>query len=246
MNHQIPARHFIVKAFTLIELLVTMAISAVLLIVLATLIIQTTDGYAMSQRSVNHLSQSRAFIQLFDSEMSLRLNETPLIHLVSPDTNSDRIAFVRTRPNDEQDSEAPGDLATSCYYMAFVENADQKPVPKLFRKILDPAETQAFIESGDDAEFPETDPYRDEPVIEMILSFQAMPMYLNPVTGKEEPWDQSIKHAPSHIKLSIRTIDESFSRRIEHPSEWSRIAASPKDSERQMIHTVSQNISIAK
>lgn len=246
MNQQTPARPFIRKAFTLIELLAAMAISSALLIFLATLISQTTEGYAISQRSVNRLSQSRAFFHWFGSEMSLRLTGTPLVHLSSSDSKSDRIAFVRTIPDDEQNPETPGDLTTSCYYVAFVENTGQQPVPKLFRKILNPAETQAFIESGEDAEFPETDPDQDEPVIDMVLSFQATPFYFNPVTGRDEPWDASTGQTASYIGLSIRTIDESFARRIKDPSEWKRISDSPKESERQMIHTFSQQIDIPK
>lgn len=246
MNHIIPARPSNRNAFTLIELLVTMAISSALLIVIATLITQTSDGYAMSQRSVTHLSQSRAFIQLFESELSLRLPETPLIHLSSADSEPERIAFVRTLPNDEQNPEFPGDFATSCYYVALVENSDRQPIPKLFRKILNPVETQSLIEAGDDAKFPAVDPARDEPVIDAVISFQATPMYRNPASGNDEPWDISIEHRPLYIELIIRTIDESFSRRINNPSEWKRISAFPKESELQMIHTVSRNISIGK
>lgn len=237
------------KGFTLIELLVTMAISSILLLVLAVIITQTTDGYSMSQRSVNHLSQARAFFQLFESELSLRLPVTPLIHLPSSNSapeSSQRIAFVRTLPNDEQLPEIPGDLATSCYYVAYVEDSDQRWIPKLFRKILTPAETQKLIDSGDEAEFPEVDPTLDEPVIDGVLSFQATPMYLNPATGNDEPWNKNIKHSPSHIELTIRTIDESFARRFPNQAAWHRLEISPKKNELQMIRSVSHNISIGK
>lgn len=248
MNHHIPFPESIRNAFTLIELLVTMAISSALLLVLVILIAQTTDGYSMSQRSVNHLSQTRALIQLFGSELSLRLPETPLIHHESDQehVSSEIIAFVRTLPNDEQDSEVPGDIATSCYYVAFVENSNHQLIPKLFRKILNPAETQSLIEAGDEAKFPTIDPTRDEPVMDAVLSFQATPMYFNPDTGNNEPWDKSIMYAPGYVELIIRTIDESFSRRINHPTECNRISASAKESELQMIHKVSQKIAIGK
>lgn len=248
MNHKNSFRPSNRNAFTLIELLVSMAISSLLMLVLAILITQTSDGYSMSQRAVTHLAQTRALFQLLDSELSLRLPDTPIIHFTSDQAhvNSDSFAFVRTCSSDEQNPEIPGDIATSCYYIAFHGNADQKPIPKLFRKILNPAETQSFIEARDDAKFPKTDPTRDEPVIDAVLSFKATPMYRNPQTGSCEPWNKTIEHAPSHIELIIRTIDESFSRRISHRSEWERISSSPKDSELQMIHTASRNIDIGK
>ncbi|MES2982320.1 MAG: prepilin-type N-terminal cleavage/methylation domain-containing protein [Verrucomicrobiota bacterium] len=247
MNDKNPSLQTNRNGFTLIEVLVTMAISSVLLIVLAVIIAQTTDGYAVSQRSVNHLSQSRAFFQLFQSELSLRLPETPLIHLSSSVTapeSSQKIAFVRTLANDEQLPDAPGDLATSCYYVAFVEDSEQRIIPKLFRKILSPGETQSLIEAGDETDFPDINPSLDEPVIDFVLSFQATPMYFNPATGNDEAWDKTIEHAPSHIELTLRTIDESFARRLPNQAAWHRLAISPKKNELQMIRSVSHNISL--
>lgn len=235
------------RGFTLIEMLVTMAISSALLVILGAIVTQTTDGYALTQRSVNHLSQARAFLQLFDSELSLRIPETAIIHrsfTPSGPEKSDQIAFVRTLPMDEQNSEKPGDIATSCYYVAFVESSNQQIIPKLFRKILHPNETQDLMEKGKEAEFPEIDPAADEPVIDFVLSFQAIPMYHNPQTGNDEPWDESISLPPSYVEVIIRTIDELFSRRFTNQAAWNRLAISPTNSEQSMIRTVTHRISI--
>lgn len=238
MNDKYPSLRSKQNGFTLIELLVTMAISSVILITLSAVVIQTTDSYALSQRSVNHLSQARAFFQLIESELSTRLPETTIIQ------NSDRIAFVRVLPNNEQSTEFPGDLATSCYYVAFVEEADQRVIPKLFRKILSPTETQNFLEAAEQAEFPEVDPTLDEPVIDFVLSFRATLMYFNPETGNDEPWNKTIKIPPSHIELVIRTMDDSFSRRLADEEAWNRLTIAPKKNDLQMIRTVSHRISI--
>ncbi len=246
MNHEIPSPQSRGNGFTLLELLVAMSITSVLLITLAVIINQTTDGYALSQRAVNHLSQARAFLQLVESELSTRLSETPIVHrsaMLIADESSDQIAFVRTLTNDEQYPEYPGDLATSCYYVAFAEDSDQRILPKLFRKILNPTETQNLMDAGDEADFPEVDPTLDEPVVDSVLCFKATPMYRNLETGNDEPWDKTIEHAPSHIELLIRTLDESFSRRFMNQAEWNRIAISPKKSELQMIRSVSHKIS---
>ena len=235
--------------FTLLELLVTMAISSVILLTLAALVTQSTDGYVLSQRSVNHLSQARAFFQLVQSEISNRLPETPLIlrsSLNSEPEVIDQIAFVRTLTNDEQALDSPGDLATSCYYMAFVEDSDQRINPKLFRKTLNPTETQIFIEGVDEAKFPEVDPSIDEIVIDSVLSFKVIPMYFNQVTGSDEIWDKAIANSPSYIELNIRTVDESLSVRLTDQSLWKRIAISPKAAERQYIWEVTYKLSIGK
>lgn len=237
------------NGFTLIEVIVTMAITSVLLVTLAALIYQTTDGYAHAQRSVSHMSQARAFIQLFETELSVRLPDTPIVHQsfsAGEAENSDQIAFVRTRSFDEQHLEIPGDLATSCYYVAFIEDSEQRTIPKLFRKILNPAETQNLLEAGEKAGFPELDPTEDEPVIDSVVSFHATPMYRNADTGDDEAWDQTINLPPTHIELGIRTLDESYSRRFTTQAAWNRLVISPTKHELQMIRSVSHRISIGK
>ena len=249
MNDPIPSTESKSRGFTLIELLVTMAISASLLLILAAIVTQTTDGYALTQRSINHLTQTRAFLQLFESELSLRLPETPIVHLssiASGPESSDQIAFVRTLPDDERHPEIPGDLTTTCYYVAFVEDSDRRIIPKVFRKILNPIEAQAFIDDGNEAVLPAIDPTMDEPIIDAVLSFHAIPKCLNPETAIEEPWDQTTAHPPSHIELTIRTLDESFSRRFADKAAWNRLTISPTESERSMIRSVTQKISIRK
>ena len=244
-----PTYQAIREGFTLLELLVTMAISSVILLALAALVTQTTDGYVLSQRSVNHLSQARAFFQLFQSEISNRLPDTPLIlrsSLTSEPEVIDQIAFVRTLTHDEQNPDSPGDLATSCYYVAFVEDSDQRINPKLFRKTINSKETQRLTEGVDEAEFPEVDPSIDESVIDSVMSFKVTPMYFNQVSGSDEPWDETKNDSPSYIELNIRTVDESLSVRLTDRSAWKRLAISPKESERQYIREVSYKLSIGK
>jgi prepilin-type N-terminal cleavage/methylation domain-containing protein len=249
MRNKRPSARPYQQGLTLIELLLTMALTSVLLIALAALVSQSTDAYSLSQRSLDHLSQSRAFVQIFQSELSLRIPDTPLVHQSSTQgstMDSDKIIFIRTLPASEQSVESSGDITASCYYVAFVENGNQGVVPKLFRKILTSRESQQFIEAGSTAEFPKVDPILDEPILEFVLSFQAIPVHFDPVSGNEEPWNVAIKHEPTYVRLVIRTVDESFSRRYIKEAEWNRLARSPKESERKMIRTVSCNLTIGK
>jgi|688.fasta_scaffold22026_9 type II secretory pathway pseudopilin PulG len=247
--NKIPSNRSNLRGLTLIELLVTMAITSMLLIALAVIVSQSTNAYSLSQRSLDHLSQSRAFIQIFQSELTLRLSDTPLIHQTSNrggTMNYDKIFFVRIIPANERSSDSNGDIASSCYYVAFAESGNQGVAPKLFRKIITSKETQSFIEAGSSAEFPEVDPNLDEPILDFVISFQAIPMYIDPTSGSEERWDKTIHSEPSHIKLSIRTMDESISGRYVNEAEWERLTISPNESERQMIRTVSCNLTIGK
>lgn len=237
------------KGFTLIELMVTMAVSSVLMITLAALVFQATDGYALTQRSVDHLSQARAFLQLMESDFSTRVPETPMIHesdeSLGPD-GSDRISLVRTLSPDEQHPEIQGDLATCCYYVAFTEDPNQRIIPKLFRKILNPSETQSLMESGDAGDYPDVDPSVDEAVMDCVLGFHATLMYHDQESGNDERWDRNVSHPPSHIKIMLRTLDESFASRFTNRAAWDRLAISPTEDEENMIRSVSHRIAIGK
>lgn len=234
MNHVTSSYQDRHEGFTLFELVVTMAISSVILLTLAGFLTHTTEGYVLAQRSMNHLSQARAFVQLFQSDLSKRLPGTSLIHCPPRGGGfqvSDQIAFVRTIANDEQNPDVPGDLVTVCYYVAFAEESNQRVIPKLFRKILNPRETQQLMEAGDGAEFPEVNPSLDESVIDSVLGFHATPSYDNP---------------PSCIELVLRTVDESLSLRLMNEADWIRLASAPKSSELPCIREVSQKLSIGK
>jgi type II secretory pathway component PulJ len=249
MNHVNSSYQDRRTGFTVFELVVTMAISSVILLTLAALLTQTTEGYVLSQRSMNHLSQARAFVQLFQSDLSKRLPGTSLIHRSPRSAGSqvsDQIAFVRTIANDEQNPDVPGDLVTVCYYVAFVEESNQRVIPKLFRKILNPRETQQLMEAGDGAEFPEVDPSRDESVIDSVLGFRTTPMDDNSESGSCESSSQSAAHPPSCLEVVLRTVDESLSLRLTNPADWIRLASAPKESELQFIREVSQKLSIGK
>jgi prepilin-type N-terminal cleavage/methylation domain-containing protein len=235
------------NGFTLIELLVSVTISAVLLLGLAAIIDQTTDGYAKSQRSVQELSQIRALTQLIESELSTRMPETPFVH-ISPNgedyENSDQIAFVRTLDLHEQDRKHPGDLTTHCYYVAIVTGPDRGVCPKLFRKVLNPLETQSFIENQAIRELPPVDHESDEAVIDHVLGFRATPKFFNVRTGEYETWNETMDRTPEILELTIRWVDEATARRFTRVQDWNRLSMSPRKNERHFIRTFHHVISI--
>lgn len=238
------------KAFLLIELLVAMAITSIIMVTLFSLLGQSTTNYTQTQRAVNAVSQSRAFIQFFDRELSTRLPGTPLIHekesTATGPTSSDRIAFVRALTQDEFDDADPGDLSTSVYYVDFSDDGKRGESPKLFRKNLGPKETQKLIEEGATPQFPTVNATTDEPIIPNVISFKAVPMFRDITDGELKEWDDTSLQPPSVVELSITFIDDSSAQRFKMKSEWDRLATSPRDTELQLIRTFTRNIAIAK
>lgn len=237
------------SGFSLVELQVAMAITSVITILLFTLVGQSTASYGQTQRAVNTLSQARAFVQFFERELSTHLPGTPIIHeggaLGSPES-SDKIAFVRSLSRYEQDASTPGDLGTSAYYVAFTSDRGTSVSPKLFRKTLNPVETQALIEPASAPSIPDPDPLTDEVIIDNILSFRAIPQFHDPATGELVDWDETSPEEPTTIALTIQFIDESSAMRFSSEAEWNRLATNPRDNERQLIRTFTRLILISK
>jgi len=239
------------RGFSMIELLVAMAITSIIMVTLFSFVGQSTTSYTQTQRAVNAVSQARAFIQFFDRELSTRLPGTPLIYekrsAVGASSSSERIAFVRVLSPDEFTDTNPGDLGTSVYYVDFSSDGPSGESPKLFRKSLGPKQTQEdIIEAGATPALPTVDPAQDEPMIPNVLFFKATPMFRDTTSGGLKEWDTTSPQPPSVIDLSITFVDDSSAQRFRTKTEWNRLATSPRDSERQLVRTFTQNIPIAK
>lgn len=236
------------NGFTLIELLVAMAITSIIILALFAVVGQSTTNYTQTSRAVNTLSQARAFIQFFDREISTRLPSTPLIHETGGSggvADADKIAFVRTLPAIEQSADSPGDLATSMYYVGFSQDLGSDVSPKLFRRTLNPEETQNEIldTTGTPSLPPTTE--NDEAIVYNVLDFQARPQKLS-ANGSLEDWSETDTDSPVALVMSIRFIDESSAQRFTDEAAWNRLASSPSESERQLLRTFTRTIPLAK
>jgi len=229
------------------EVLVAMAITAVITIVLFSLVGQSTTTYAITRQSVDTLSQARAFVQFFESEISTSLPDAPIIHVSQgpggPDT-SDQFAFFRILSFSEQSADTPGDLGISAYYVAFTADRGAAISPKLFRKTLNPRDTQAWLDAEDITTFPAPDASRDEIIIANVLDFTIRPKFEDPASGELTDWTQDSPSPLSAFELNLRFIDEATARRFTSTTDWNRLATSPRDNERQFIRSFRRVIPI--
>jgi type II secretory pathway pseudopilin PulG len=233
----------------MVELLVAMAITSVLMVVLFSLVGQSTAGYTQTQRAVNTISQARAFIQFFGRELSTRLPDTPMIHETGSGSGveaSEKIAFVRAISIDEQQSATPGDLNLVYYYIAFSADGANAESPKLFRGTLNPADTQTVLSNPGTPSFPTANPAIEEPIVPNVLNFTAKPRYYSGSPPALTDWTASSPERPSVIELTIKFIDDSSAQRFKTRAEWNRLADTPRDSEIQLIRSFTHSIAIAK
>ncbi|MFM2199863.1 MAG: hypothetical protein RLZZ505_3295 [Verrucomicrobiota bacterium] len=233
----------------MVELLIAMAITSIIMLALFSMVGASTDSYTRTQRAVNTISQARAFIQFFGSELSTRLPGTPLVHEKGSGSgveSSDQIAFVRTLSNDEQQAEKPGDLNLVSYRVAFSQDTASTESPKLFRAARDPALTQSFLENPGTPDFPPDDPALDEPIVANVIGFAARPRHYSGSPPVLADWTGNPLQPPSVIELTIRFIDDSTAQRFKTRAEWNRLATAPRENELAHIRTFTRTIAIAK
>jgi len=234
----------------MVELMVAMAITSVITLLVLSLVGQSAASYAQTQRSVSNLSQARAFIQFFEHELSTRLPQTPWIHQAAGAAggpgSSGKIAFIRAISQDEQSTRSPGDLGAGVYYVAFSSDRGGAVSPKLFRRMLDPVETQNLLQSPPAPAFPAIDPSSDEAMIYNVLHFEAVPQFADPASGGWVDWNANSPAPPSRLAMTIRFIDESSAQRFTREADWNRLATNPRDNERRLIRTFTRMIPIAK
>lgn len=231
------------QGFTLIEMLLTMAISSVLLVTLAALVVQGTKGHAMSQRAIDQISEARAFIQLLEHELSTRLPDSPIIY---DKDKPDRIAWFRVISPHEENTDDPGDLSMIAYYMHDLATPDGKVQPKLFRKCIGPKLTQQILENEEHASFPEPEPTEDEIVLEQALGFSMTPYYYDPSTQRMEPWSGSNQPPVKMLVMKFKLADETLTKKYSNGNDWRRIAESPSPEEMPYIRTFAHTFHLTR
>jgi type II secretory pathway pseudopilin PulG len=234
----------------MVEMLVAMAITAIIMLTLFSLVGQSTESYTRTQRAVNTISQARAFIQFFGRELSTRLPGTPMIHEKSTSGGvieaAEKIAFVRAVSSDEQQAAKPGDLNLVSYCVAFSQDTTNAESPKLFRATRNPELTQTFLETAGTPAFPAADPALDEPIVANVLGFTAKPRFYSGSPPVLTDWIATSPQNPTVIELTIRFIDDSTAQRYKTRAEWDRLATAPRENEKQFIRTFTRTIAIAK
>jgi prepilin-type N-terminal cleavage/methylation domain-containing protein len=234
------------RGFTLIELLTSMAISSIILLFLFGLINQSSVTYKNTQSAVNTLSESRAFYHFFETDLSSRLPNTPLLSEVSP-SGYDKIGVIRVKSFDEpRVANAPdSDLRSSVYYVAFTQDLRGAVSPKLYRSYMDAAQTQALIDSSPTPTIPAGNPAVDEPLVYNVVSFKAQPRQLNSA-GQPEPWTPTSAQPPAFVEITLELIDDGTAARFRSQGSWAQLAV-PNSRERlQNVRTYTQTIQLAR
>lgn len=231
------------RGFTLIELLTSMAIISIVMLLLLSLMDQSSSTYRNSQSAVSSLSEARAFFQFFESDLSSRLPGTPL--MLEQETHADKVAFVRSQSYDEQISLSAGDLRTSVYYVAFTTDPGGSVSPKLFRKSLDDRETQTLVESSSTPAMPASQPAIDEPIVYNVIRYKTEAKAYN-AAGALETWTTTSTGQPAVLEVTLEITDDFTASRYKTEASWNTLRSTSNKKARETVRTYTRSITLSQ
>ena len=228
----------VVRGFSLVELLTAMVISSLLMFALFSLVGRSGTNYRLSQRKITTISDTRAFLQFIQNDLSTRVADTKFFWKLNPN-GSHEFAFIRTHDSETQPDE--GDLSTVLYYVGFTADGKKSGSQKIFRRVLDGEQTQKLIEAGTKAAFPARDPATDDTVVYNVVRFQVSPLQRD-AAGNLQNWVETSVTAPSLLEVTLDITDDFSAQRLVSEKSWLDLAESTNIKQREAVRRFVQNI----
>ena len=233
-----PAMPRVVRGFSLVELLTAMVISSLLMFALFSLVGRSGTNYRLSQRKINTISDTRAFLHFIQNDLSTRVADTKFFWKLNPN-GSHEFAFIRTHALEALTDD--GDLSTTLYYVGFTADGKKSGSQKIFRRVLNGKQTQKLLEAGALAAFPSHDPATDDTVVYNVVRFQVKPLQRD-AAGNLQSWVESSATAPSLLEVTLDITDDFSAQRLVSQKAWLDLADSTDIKQREAVRRFVQNM----
>lgn len=209
------------QGFSLIELMFSMTIGSVILILAATMLGNSGDGYERIGGSVASEREARALIsQLADDFSTARFHKDETIEKKSSgDWRTDRLGFLSLQPAQAQtDAGRIGDLCTINYYISDLPIGG-KSVRCLMRGFRESSDT--FKALRENAVKPLFEPQEnlDEPIAFGVISFEARPLSRDPA-GAWIDWESNDTNGPEALDIKLVLARRDLAAKLKLPADW--------------------------
>ena len=214
-----PQRH---RGFSLIELMFSMAIGSVLLILAATMLGSSGDGYERIGGNVASEREARALITQLAADLSTaRFHKDEVIEKSSAAWPADRLGFLSLQPAQAQSETGRiGDLCAVNYYLEDL-TISGKTVRCLMRGFRESKDTFTALRDDKVATLFTPQPKLDEPVAFGVVSFEARPKTRD-ASGKWIDWVKNAKTSSGPDALDIKLVlaRRDLTGRLKLPADW--------------------------
>lgn len=214
--------HAVIKnrGFTLIELMFSMTIGSIILLLAATVLGSSGDGYERIGGNVASEREARAlFSQLTTDLSTARFHKDTLIENNTKAWSSDRLGFFSLQPSQAQTNAGRvGDLCTTNYYIKDL-TIGGKTVRCLMRGFRESLATFDGLRRNAVPTLFEEDTELDEPVVFGVISFEARPKSRN-AEGRWNDWVQNDVTGPEALDIKLVLARRDLAAQLKTAADW--------------------------
>jgi hypothetical protein len=214
------------RGITLVELMFSMAIGSMVLILAATVLSSSGDGYERVGGSVASEREARAVMTRLAFDLSSgRLHKDDVIVKSSAAWPVDRLGFLSLQPATAQtDAGRIGDLCAVIYYVKDLSIAG-KTVRCLMRGFRESGATFNALRGESIAPLFAGNVDLDEPVAFGVVSFEARPQSRD-AGGKWGDWTRSDTTGPELFEVKLVLARRELAGKLKSPDDWDLVGMS--------------------
>ena len=212
-----------IHGFSLVELMFSMAIGSMILILAASVLGSSGDGYERIGGGVASEREARALITRLASDLSSgRFHKDGVIVKSSAAWPVDRLGFLSLQPAHAQTD--PGRIGDLCAVSYYVEDLDigGKTVRCLMRGFRESGETFSALRGGSIAPLFAASAGLDEPVAFGVISFEARPKSRD-ADGKWVDWIKDDSTGPELIDVRLILARRELAGKLKSPGDWDAV-----------------------
>lgn len=209
-----------VRGFSLIELMFSMAIGSIILILAATMLGTSGDGYERVGGSVATEREARALLTQLAADLSTaKFHKDTLIEKSSTSWSADKLGFLSLQPEEAQtEAGRIGDLCSVNYYIKDLPIGG-KTVRCLMRGFRESNDTFTALKADTVGTLFAEQAGLDEPIAFGVVSFEARPRSRD-ASGKWIDWVENDIKSPEALDIKLVVARRELSGKLKTPAEW--------------------------
>ena len=219
------------RGFSLVELSCSMGVGSIVLLLAASMLGSSGDGYQKISSNIANAREARAIISQLNSDFATaKFHPSQIIETPPLSRPSHRLGFLSLQaPQAQSEQGRIGDLCAVNYYLADLQLGDQT-VRCLMRGMRESADTYAALKTQSTGSLFEKQPERDEPIGFGVVSFEVKPQ-MRDAAGQWIDWSSNATHtstAPEALALRLVIASQSLCVKLKSSDDWNGTGANSK------------------
>lgn len=219
------------RGFSLVELACSMSIGSMVLLLAASMLGSSGDGYQKISSNIANAREARAIIGQLNSDLATaKFHPSQIIETPSSERPSHRLGFLCLQaPQAQSEQGHIGDLCAVNYYLADLQLGD-RTVRCLMRGMRESADTYAALKTQSTESLFEKQPERDEPIGFGIVAFEIKPK-IRDAAGQWIDWSSnatSTSAAPETLAMRLVIASQSLCAKLKSSDDWAGTGTNSK------------------